>query len=70
MLQNFLKDESGQAATEYIIFIAVLAGIVLVVGKLVTGFLEKLTRGALGQNVMSKFFTPASMHRFPFRIPQ
>lgn len=41
-LQNFLKDESGQTTTEYILILAVIVTIFMQFRKKLTGILSKI----------------------------
>jgi Flp pilus assembly pilin Flp len=63
-LRLFFKDESGQALTEYVVFLAVLAGVILTVGKAfrnkMSQYIDSVVKGKLG----ATFFNPRAMHKF------
>lgn len=50
MFKRFIKEEKGQSATEYILIVSVIVGVVMVVGKVFKGKLQKII-GSVMENV-------------------
>ncbi|MGE4233352.1 MAG: Flp family type IVb pilin [Bacteriovoracia bacterium] len=65
-LRSFLTDESGQATTEYVVFLVILIGIIIAVGFALREAILRLLQSRVG-GLASRFFNPNSMYRFPFR---
>jgi Flp pilus assembly pilin Flp len=66
LIKVFLRDEEGQAATEYILILSVLVTIALLLLRdLVRPLLERLSQSM--DERIERMFEPGSMHRSPFR---
>ncbi len=70
LLRNFLKDESGQATTEYVLLIAILVSILLTLAFAFKNKIQALFQGRLGNYLREQFFNPRRMYRFPINIPR
>ena len=64
---RFLKDESGQAATEYVMLISMLVGIVFAVGLSFRASIERLFSSKIGDELLGRLFDPNRLHRFRMR---
>ncbi|MBI2027067.1 MAG: hypothetical protein HYS98_04605 [Deltaproteobacteria bacterium] len=49
MIRQFFKEEAGQSATEYILIVSVIVGVVLVVGNVFKGQLKKIIGNVMSQ---------------------
>ncbi len=67
-ISQFLKSESAQATTEYVMFISILVTAVFTVGFAFRAAISRLIETKIGQSLFDKFFNPNSMHRFPFKL--
>ena len=67
MLQKFLKDESAQATTEYVVFLVLIVGAIFMVGRQVSDFVQNFFLNRLADNFKRNFFKPENMYRFPLR---
>ncbi|MBI2609128.1 MAG: class III signal peptide-containing protein [Deltaproteobacteria bacterium] len=49
MLKRFFTEEKGQSATEYILIVSVIVGVVLVVGRVFKDQLQQIVGNVMGQ---------------------
>ncbi len=64
---RFLRDESGQGATEYVLILAVLVSIaLLLVRDLIRPILAAFT-DSITEAIEGGMFNPDAMHTLPFR---
>jgi len=49
MLKKFFTEEKGQSATEYILIVSVIVGVVLVVGRVFKDQLQQIVGNVMGQ---------------------
>ena len=49
MFRKLMRDEQGQSATEYILIVSVIVGVVLVVGNVFKGQLKKIIGNVMSQ---------------------
>jgi Flp pilus assembly pilin Flp len=64
MIIKFLKDESGQASVEYVLFLVMLMSIVITVGRNVMVRFQDLVTNRIGGSLTRGFFRPEAMYRF------
>ncbi|MBI3556358.1 MAG: hypothetical protein HY074_08865 [Deltaproteobacteria bacterium] len=67
-LKRLLKDESGQAATEYVLLLVVLVTIIIKLGGAFKDKVLALVNGPLRRQMQSRFFASGGVHRFPLKI--
>jgi len=65
---RFFKDESGQATTEYVVFLIFIVAAIFAVGLALRQYMLKLFRQTVGVMLQQKYFNPANLHRFPIKF--
>jgi len=63
---SFIKDQQGQATTEYILLLATVVAIFMAVRNLLQPVLKKLQE-TLAKSLEKRVFNPRSMHQFPLK---